>query len=577
MLRFANPIRKIRSNVLTLTILTMTAAPAFAGSIPAAHEAGTMEAGKVKVEQESVEALRAKAVKEAQTDLSIPEQVTSDHWAYQEIAELLQKYSADKKLPVGKPCSKGELAQCLLAVLNKVSEKYEKEGPQSIRRDDLENIAALHIALEDELSQQGAYRTIRKSVEEILVMVEPEEPAFRYKFGVNGFLRGELGGNLKLSDISHAPGHDSGRLIYRVKPYAYWHPTDWLDIHLEGQGYGFTGEESKNSHDFNLYQGFVEAKIPGNDLLALRGGRQEFSYGTGFIQGADSFYNGQTFDAGRLRVKPLDGLTIDLLGGSYASPWADGVKGDLLGAYATYAPSEDSAIEAYVFRDTGSEARNPGEHLYTYGLRSTSKLGPLALEFEPVFQNGKAFNADTGLNETINAYGGHIDLTGEADLGGFKNTLFLSYAVGSGDQDAANGIGSGRKEFRHGNNETSLVGDMGLLDLSGVDAGDFHASGIQAFTLGWGIEINDNLNFSATGRKFTANAVPDGFSRNIGVEADFTLTYNINKDFSAILGYDHFFTGKFFRDATGSDKDINYGYAMLVFNLDKTKKRIAMK
>ena len=54
----------------------------------------------------------------------------------------------------------------------------------------------------------------------------------------------------------------------------------------------------------------------------------------------------------------------------------------------------------------------------------------------------------------------HIDLTGEAKLASFKNTLFLSYAVGSGDNDAANGIGSGRKEFRHANNESSLVGDM---------------------------------------------------------------------------------------------------------------------
>ena len=167
----------------------------------------------------------------------------------------------------------------------------------------------------------------------------------------------------------------------------------------------------------------------------------------------------------------------------------------------------------------------------------------------------------------------HIDLTGEAKLASFKNTLFLSYAVGSGDNDAANGIGSGRKEFRHANNESSLVGDMGLLDLSGVDAGDSHASGIQAFTLGWGIELADNINFSATGRKFLANAVPSGLSRRIGVEADFTLTYNINKDFSAIIGYDHFFTGKFFRDATGSDRDIDYGYAMLVFNLDKTKRK----
>jgi len=55
------------------------------------------------------------------------------------------------------------------------------------------------------------------------------------------------------------------------------------------------------------------------------------------------------------------------------------------------------------------------------------------------------------------------------------------------------------------------------------------------------------------------------------VETDFRLTWNINKDFSAIIGYDYFFTNKFFRDASGSDKDIDYGYAMLVFNFEKTR------
>jgi len=48
----------------------------------------------------------------------------------------------------------------------------------------------------------------------------------------------------------------------------------------------------------------------------------------------------------------------------------------------------------------------------------------------------------------------------------------------------------------------------------------------------------------------------------------------MNKDYSLILGFDRFFTGKFFRDASGSDKDINYGYAMLAFNFDKTKRKL---
>ena len=509
-------------------------------------------------------------------DRQIPEQVTSDHWAYKELSELGEKYEAEKKLPEGTSCSKSELAHCLVAILEKVVEKYDKEGPHAILRDDVERIAVLHKALEGELAKIDGYRTRRKTIEEILVLIEPEAPPFEYKVGVNGFLRGERVDSFRLPDFSFTPGHGEGRFLYRIKPYAYWHPADYLNIHLEGQGYGFLGG-SQRHNKFSLYQGFVEANLPGKDWLALKAGRQEFSYGSTFILGSDSFYDGLSFDAFRLRVQPLEPLTVDLLGGRYATPFSDGLKGSLAGGYLTYAPSEDSAIEAYVFRDTGSPDRHSGEHLNIWGLRSMTKLGPLTLEFEPVYESGKVINPTTGANDSISAFGGHIDLTGEAEIGRFKNKFFLSYAIGSGSKDAANGITS-KKEFRNPNNDTSLVGDMNVVgDLSGVNVGDHHASGMQIYTFGWGIDITERLNFSATGHKFVANNVESGFSRDVGWEADFNLTYAINKDISVILAYDRFLTGKFFRDASGSGRDISYAYAMVVFNFDKTKRKTLKK
>jgi hypothetical protein len=507
----------------------------------------------------------ARHIEEHGAAKQIPEQVSRDNWAYLKIAELQQKYETKRKLPEGRLCSKGELAQGLLAVLDNVLEKYQKEGAQAISRDDLESMVPLHKALEQELAGLDGYRLRKKSIEEILV--ESEQPPFLYKIGVKGVLRGEGGNNFNLTDFSHAPDHGEGRIVYRVQPYVYWHPTDCLDIHLEGQGYGFNGGSS-DYHELSLYQGFVEARVPGQDWVALKGGRQEFSYGSGFILGADSFYDGLSFDAVRLRLKPLDGLTVDLLGGRYATPFSGGLKGDLTGAYLTYAPTEQSALDLYGFRDTGAPERHNGEHLESWGLRGTYKLGALVLEFEPVYQSGKRFNPDTGANEEINAYGGHVDLTGEAQVGGFKNKVLLSYAVGSGNRGAAS------KEFRHPDNDTSLIGDMGVLDLSGVDAGESHASGAQIYTLGWGMDLTGQLNFSASAHEFVANSVPDGFSRHLGLETDFTLTYTMNDDFSLLVGYDRFFTGKFFRDASGSDQDINYGYAMLVFNFDKTKPKL---
>jgi len=106
---------------------------------------------------------------------------------------------------------------------------------------------------------------------------------------------------------------------------------------------------------------------------------------------------------------------------------------------------------------------------------------------------------------------------------------------------------------------------------------DYHASGLRIHTLGWGIDITKEMNFSATGRYFRASYVEPGFSKNLGVEADFTLTYAFSDNLSLIAGYDHFFTGGFFRDATESDRDIDYGYIMVQFDLSHTKPKLRLK
>lgn len=496
-----------------------------------------------------------------------------------DVAELGKKYAAPRKLPdpaaaEGKPCTRQELSECLCSVIEKMMEKCEKEGPDAVPREDRDKVAGLHETLKDHLVRMESYRNRREAIEQFLF--PPEESPFLFKAGVKGFLRGEGTGTFRLPDLAYDPGHAEGRFLYRMVPYVYWHPADFLDIHLEGQGYGYTGG-SQYLGKVSLYQGYVEGRLPGRDALALKVGRQEFVYGSTFILGANSFFQGLTFDAARLRVKPLDALTVDLLGGWYATPWSDGVKGTLVGGYASYSRKEGTVLEVYGFTDTGSSEHHSGEYLNIWGLRGTATFGPVSLEIEPVYESGRTLNGDTGLNDRISAWGGHADVTVEAELLGRKNTFFASYAYGSGNTAAANGISS-KREFRNPGTDTSLTGDMSLIgDMSGVDAGEYHASGLQIFNLGWGIELTKKLGFSAAGRYFYANGVPDGFSRRIGLETDFTLTYAVNDMFSVLVGYDRFFTGRFFRDATGSGKDIDYGYVMLQFDISKEKPRTAAK
>ena len=502
----------------------------------------------------------------------LPEKIPQEHWSCRDIVDLAHKYGAEVRIPPGEVVEKRELVASFVAVMQQVLDRTEKEGPSAVSEEDMERLATLHAALKPNLEGYEGYLKRREAIEAMLA--KPETPEFFYKIGLNGFLRVDEADNFTMRDFSHVPGHSEGHYVYRVKPYAYWHPTDWIDIHAEGQGYGYREWGRQEFNRFSLYQGFAEIKTPGRDWLAVKGGRQEFSYGNTFILGADSFYDGLSFDAARLRIKPADQLSLDILFGSYARPFSGGTEGELAGAYLTYEISEGTGVEAYAFRDSGSTDRHAGEYLATWGLRGTAKLGPVSLEVEPVYESGQVYNPNTDANDRIDAYGGHVDVTVESLIAGFNNKFYLSWAIGSGSVASAT-EGASRREFRNPNNDTSLVGDIGLIgDLSGVDVNGHRASGMQIYTLGWGIDLTKELNFTATGRAFRAEAVEAGFHRNLGIESDFTLTYAVTDNLSLIAGYDRFFTGGFFSDASGSGKDIDYGYLMLQFDLSHMKPKL---
>lgn len=501
--------------------------------------------------------------------LFIPESVTTEHWSCRDLDDLSRRYGVSSGISSSTTTgehtySRRELAEKLFSVLQKVAEKCEVGGRDAVPAEDWKKLTRLHEQLQDELQLMLGYQTRRKTLSGLLS--PQEEQPFELKYGVKGFLRGEGAGGLRLPEIGYDPGHGEGRFLYRVLPYVYWRPTDFIDIDLEGQGYGYTGG-SQYLGKYSLYQGFIEGRLPGTDIVSLKVGRQELVYGSAFILGSNSWFQGLTFDAARVRVKPLDALTLDFLGGWYATPWSDDMKGNIVGGYASYDFGGGTVLEAYGFNDTGSADHHGGEYLNIWGLRATAAFGPVTLEIEPVFESGRTTSGLTGFNDRISAWGGHADATLETALFGRTNSFFAGYAYGSGDKDGAYGISS-RREFRNSATDTSLTGDMSFIgDLSGVDAGDHHASGLQIFNLGWGIDLAENLNFSSAFRYFYANAVEDGMSRRIGLETDLSLTYTVNDSLSVLVGYDRFFSGKFFRDATGRGNDIDYGYVLLEFDL----------
>lgn len=383
------------------------------------------------------------------------------------------------------------------------------------------------------------------------------------KLGLDSLIRPEATTNFSLGSFSFTPGNGEGRILFRLRPSVTVTPSQNLTARVEAQWYAF--HDDTDSSVATLYQGYGEAALPHVKGASLKAGRQELVYGSTFLLGADMFYDGLTFDAVKVSWKPAEKFSIDLFGGQYVRKNSGGIEGMLYGIYATYAPVATLSVDLYGLRDTGGAGATHvgGDHEVTYsiGTRLSGKVGKyVAYELEPVYQFGRK-NKDGSGHDDIRAHGGHADLTVDPPLGRHSGKVFLSYAYGSGDGTPAEGKFT---EFHNPDNDTALIGDMNVIgDLSGLTVGTAAASGLQVFTAGGGVDFTEKLNLSLDGHYFRANKVPAGFSGEIGIETNLIFTYKFDHRISLLLSANRFFTGGFFKDATGSGTDINYVYAQL--------------
>jgi hypothetical protein len=389
------------------------------------------------------------------------------------------------------------------------------------------------------------------------------------KLGLDSLVRPEAVTNFSLGNFSFTPGNDERRILLRLRPSVAVMPSESFSAHVEGQWYAFY--DDKDFSLFSLYQGYVDGVLPGVKGVSLKAGRQEFAYGSTFLLGADAFFDGLTFDAAKLSLKPAEKFSLDLFGGRYVKKWAGDIQGKLYGIYATYAPEETLSIDLYGLRDTGGAGVTHvgGEHERTWsvGTRLTGKVGKeITYELEPVYQFGRKGREDGVSHNDIRAYGGHADVTVDPPLGRYPGKIFLSYAYGSGDGDTERGTFT---EFHNPNHDSSLLGDMSVIgDLSGLSVldpagNDVRASGLHVLTVGGGIDVTENLNVSLDGHYFRAVKAPAGIGKEIGIETNLIFTYKIQESISVLFSGNRFFTGGFFKDASGSGKDINYIYAQL--------------
>jgi hypothetical protein len=382
-------------------------------------------------------------------------------------------------------------------------------------------------------------------------------------------LRGDFAGNQNLSDFSFDPGIHDEQLLARTRLDVSLRPYAWLKTFVQGQYYARRGNSDFSKAD--LYQAYVELSDIASKPFDLKAGRQEFCYGSAFFLGANDFYDGLVWDGVKAKVTPSDNLWIDLIGARYVKLKEN--KSDtepaLYGIYSSYKWLKDSDLDLYFFYHKGGfnffhADQADGAEWFTLGARAAGKIKEkFDYEVEPIYQFGKIDNTARADSDTIAAYGGHIE-AGYTFKTRYNLRIFSGYAFGSGDNDASD------KKYRefHGNiyNDNYIVGDTGLVpDLSGVDVGGLRASGMHIGLIGISADVLPKLNLNFDYHYFVADKMPVGISRRLGSEVNFITTYKLLENLNVIFSANRFFTADFFRDATGSGKDINYFFVQTQF------------
>jgi hypothetical protein len=380
-------------------------------------------------------------------------------------------------------------------------------------------------------------------------------------------LRGDFAKNQNFTDFAFTPGQKEAQFLERTRVQASVenHSLN-LEAFFQGQWYGRWGGINKRSA-FDLYQGYIEwEKILGSPF-SLKGGRQEFLYGSAFFIGTNDFYNGLSWDGLKTSISPFEKLIVDILAAKMVKLNPRDPDIYLSGFYSTYKLDKDGALEGYFFYNKGGfpishrefVLVDSGQKWFTLGARLAGKIGRFDYELEPQFQWGRVKKTIGDGRDPVRAYGGHADLGYALNLP-WEPRLFGKYAYGSGDNNPFDGR---YREF-HGsvfNDDGSLYGDMKVVpDQSGVTVNDIHASGLQIWVGGISLNPLSKLNVTFRVHRFVANMVPSGFSKDIGTELDLPISYKLTKGMSFILGLNRFYTGRFFEQASGSKKNIDYAY-----------------
>ena len=372
--------------------------------------------------------------------------------------------------------------------------------------------------------------------------------------------------------------NDDSFMLYRAFLHTDWRIGKHWRIFVEGKYAGLSDRDlpggkraALDADQGDFWNAFVEAQYDVGDVNVMgRLGRQELQFGAQrLVSPLDWANNRRIFSGGSLRVAAKDGQWR--LDGFVTRPVIndrfDVNKDDshrlFSGLYLTHKVSEGvRKVDGYVLALNGIDNPKVDEDRYTAGGRFYGKAaGNFSFDVEGAVQFGDIEGADIfAWMLTAEATYSFADITCKPFV-----TLGVDYA--SGDDDPTDSdVGTFKHLFPLGHaylGYIDAIGRQNIVDVRGT---------VGAWVVPRKVRVKGDIHafFRADDKDAVYNAGggvlrPGGASDEeyVGSEFDLTVLYKINRNWTALFGYSHFFAGDFIEES-GSDEDIDFFYSQVM-------------
>lgn len=338
---------------------------------------------------------------------------------------------------------------------------------------------------------------------------------------------------------------------------------------LEYDRYG--GPRPGDADDFDIQQGFVDVNFPLDDSksMLLRVGRQELIYGAQRLISPNDWANvRRTFEGLKLSLS-LPGDTLDVFvvqpveidKAHFNSGQRDTLFAGLYNVMALpdLLPSAGAKLDLYLLdQDRNRSSQTPVDAAtYTLGVRPHARPAPWDFDVEADWQFGY-YGPGTICAWSIASEAGYT-------FDGVRFSPRLSAGL-----DVASGSANPAERFNQLYPPQYLfLGHMYLFGRENII--DAHA--------GLALHLSKDVTFNADQHFFFRQNVHDAIynlndevvrtsdgshAADIGSETDLVVNWQIERHWSAYVGYAHFFTGPFLIQ-TGAHDDQDFFYAAVTF------------